>query len=754
MKFALFTITLSLLALPLFAQEQPLYKDANAGIDDRVEDLLSRMTPYEKIGQMTQLNITLINTTGNQSDVELVEEKAAELIRDHHIGSFLNGEAVPPQVWFEFMDGLTRLAVEESRLNIPIIYGMDHIHGASYLGESTIFPQNINLGATFNPVHTYNTAWVTAYETADIGHHWNFAPVLDIGVNPYWPRLWETFGEDPYLASVLAATYVDGFQNNEEVAPYRQAATAKHFIGYSDPKSGWDRTPVHIGMQALHEIHRPPFQAAIDAGVKAVMANSGEVNGVPVHASYEFLTELLREEMGFEGVVVTDWDDIEKLVSYHFVAENYKEATYMAVMAGIDINMTPLSLQFNEALMELYEEGRITDERLDLSVRRILRLKFELGLFEHPYPRSDRLDRVGTEENRLKALEAAKESMILLKNDHVLPAENPSNILLFGPSANSRRNLNGGWTLAWQGGEEEQYPESMHTVLTALRAEYPNAQIDFIETIPEQPNRGFINRLNRADLLIYAGGEEPYTEFVGNITDLALPGNQLHEIETLSTADTPLVLVLIQGRPRLITTVIESVDAFLFAGLPGFEGGEAIASVLSGRTNPSGRLPISYPQHRGHFVTYNHKPSDVYFFNPEEANHIAQGSDNTSLFQFGEGLSYTTFDYSPIELSADELDEDGRITATVTVTNSGDRAGQEAVLWYLTNEYASITRPVKELRHFEKVHLEPGQSHTFEFVIEPHAHLSFPDRNGEMLLETGPFTLQVGGQQTRFRLTD
>jgi len=726
-----------------------LYQDPKTSVEERVEDLLDRMTIYEKIGQMTQLNITTINPTGKQADVVLVEEKARELISKHHIGSFLNGEAVPPEQWYEYTNRLTRLAMEESRLGIPIIYGIDRVHGANYLEESTVFPHNINLCATFNPEHSYNTGWVTAYETADLGHHWNFAPILDIGVNPLWPRIYETFGEDPLLAARMGEAYTKGLQENEEIAPYKVAATAKHFLGYSDPKSGWDRSPAYIPKQVIHEFHRPSFQAAVDAGIKTVMLNSGEINGIPVHGSYELITELLREQMGFDGVIVTDWGDIEKLVDFHFVAENFKEATYRSVMAGIDVSMTPLTLEFNEAMRALVDEGRITEERLDESVRRILRLKFELGLFENPYPSNKRLDRVGTAENKMKALKAAHESIVLLKNENeILPAENPKRILVAGPTADNKRNLAGGWTLAWQGTKEERYPDDMLTILDALKAEYPNATVDKITDIPSN------QQLNAADLIVYAGGEEPYTEFVGNISDLSLPQTQLNDIYKLTASGTPVALVLVQGRPRLITSIDDKVDAILYAGLPGFQGAEAIANIISGTVNPSGKLPISYPESSGHFTPYNHKPSANYDFDEENANQISQVSLPTSLYPFGHGLSYTTFSYSGLELSSHSLDKNGFLTASVTVTNSGERAGMESVLWFITDKVGAITRPVEELAHFEKVTLEPGESLTLEFVITPHGQLSYPDRDGNTILESGGFTVKVGELTDDFRLED
>lgn len=742
---------------PFMTIAQTIYQNPEASIDNRVEDLLSRMTLYEKIGQMTQLNITMINPTGKQADVELVEEKAVNLIKNHHIGSFLNGEAVPPTQWYTFMNRLTRLAVNESRLGIPIIYGIDHMHGASYLEGSTIFPHSINLAATFDKKHTFETGRITALESADLGHHWIFAQVLDLGLNPKWPRFWETYGEDPYLASEMGAAFVKGLQESDEIDPYHLAATAKHFLAYSVPQTGWDRTPVQIGMQALHEFHRPSFQAAVDAGIKTVMLNSGEVNGIPVHASEELINGLLRNQMGFDGVVVTDWEDIGKLVDFHKVAENYKEATYLTIKAGVDMSMTPTSLQFNKALLELVEEGRISEERINTSVRRILRLKFELGLFENPYPRSDRFDRIGREEHLEIALRAAEESIVMLKNtDQVLPLENPQTIYLFGPSADSKRNLAGGWTLAWQGGREEQYPDRMHTLYSALREKYPNARVEILESVPaggtSEQQTIFLDRVNSADLLIYAGGEEPYTEFAGNITDLTLPQNQLDEIELLTRSAAPTALVMIAGRPRVITDVISDLDVFIFAGLPGFEGARAISNILSGSAVPSGKLPFSYPQFNGHHVNYHHKSSDVYMFNPDEANQIELCDDNIPLFQFGEGLSYTTFEYSSLKLSDTEIDRNETITASVEITNTGDVTGHESVLWFISDLVGRYTRPVKALKYVEKVTLIPGETKTVRFEISPDKSLSYPDMNGKPLLEPGSFTLRIGPLTQNFIL--
>ncbi|MCH8557507.1 MAG: glycoside hydrolase family 3 C-terminal domain-containing protein [Balneolia bacterium] len=724
--------------------DSPLYLDPNASIDDRVEDLLSRMTIEEKVGQMNQLDISVISQDDAETMVEIDLDKAREFILEHNTGSFINGEAVPPQQWYEFLSQLTRIAVEESRLGIPIIFGIDHVHGPSYMSETTIFPHNTNLGASFNRENAYNSGWVTALEMADVGHHWNFAPTLDVGVNQLWSRYYETLGEDPHLVAEMGRAYLDGYKNNEEIYPYRLASNAKHFIGYSATETGWNKTPVQIGIQELYEKHLPPFQAAFESGLMSIMISSSDLNGTPTHASYEIITELLREDLGFEGVVLTDWDEVGKLVGFHRSAPDFKEATYMAVMAGIDISMTPLHLGFYGNLLELVEEGRISEQRIDESVRRILRMKFEIGLFENPFPRNDRFDRIGTEESRLKSLQAAQESIVLMKNeDNLLPLQSPSRIVLTGPSADSKRNLAGGWTIAWQGGEEEQYPESMHTIYTALQEEFPNATIEFI---PELPSRSaqLMNRLNRADVIIYAGGEEPYSEFLGNITDYNLPGDQLEELSMLASSNTPVALVLVQGRPRLITDVYDDLSAVLHAGLPGFEGAEAIANVLSGSANPSGRLPFSYPRYHGHYVNYNYKPSEMFFFHPDNQNPFEEPNPGTMLHMFGHGLSYTDYAYSDLVLSADEVRKGESITASVTITNEGEIAGRHSALWYLTQKVGTVPRPVRELKHFESIHLEPGESKTLTFEIQPEQSLWYPNSRRERVYEGGEFLVRAG----------
>ncbi|RYY19259.1 MAG: glycoside hydrolase family 3 protein, partial [Cytophagaceae bacterium] len=516
----------------------------------RVAKLLREMTLEEKIGQMTQITNAAINHTGEQKDITLDSAKLVPFVRDYGVGSFLNGEAVPPAQWIRYLTALQRIAMRESRLHIPIIYGIDHMHGASYVSGAAIFPHNINLGATFNPEFARQEARATVMESADLGHRWVFAPVLDLGLNVYWPRFYETYGEDPLVAAELGAAYVTELQNNQDILPYKVAACAKHFLGYSDPRNGWDRTNALIPDQRLQEFFRPSFQAAIDAGIKSVMVNSGEINGEPVHSSRRILTDLLRTQMGFKGVAVTDWQDILRLVTVQKTEPNEKEATFRCLDAGIDMAMTPYNTNFCRLVKELVQEGRLSKERIDLSAGRVLQMKEELGLFDNPLPRADRLGRVGAPEHQQHALEAARESIVLLKNEkNTLPLAPASvrRLLVVGPSAGSKANLAGGWTLAWQGRAEAQYPADVPTVYTALKREYPNAQVEtmpYLDATGQPQTAGITAAARRADAVILALGERPYAEGLGNIDDLTLPADQQALVRAAQAAGKPTVLLV------------------------------------------------------------------------------------------------------------------------------------------------------------------------------------------------------------------
>jgi beta-glucosidase len=725
----------------------------------RVAALLKQMTLEEKIGQMTQIANASINHTGEQKDVTVDSAKLVPFVRDYHVGSFLNGEAVPPAQWVKYISAVQRIAMRESRLHIPIIYGIDHMHGASYVSGAAIFPHNLNLGATFNPEFARQTARATVIESADLGHQWVFAPVLDLGVNVYWPRVYETYGEDPLVAATMGAAFVKELQNNTEIAPYKVAGCGKHFLGYSDPRNGWDRTNALIPDQRLQEFFRPSFQAAIDAGLKSIMVNSGEINGEPVHSSKAILTDLLRRQMGFKGVAVTDWQDIIRLVTIQKTAANEKEATFMCIDAGIDMAMTPYNTDFCRIVKELVREGRLTEERITLSAGRVLQMKDDIGLFENPMPRADRLSRIGDPALKQQALEAARESIVLLKNvKNTLPiSQNVKRILVVGPSADSRANLSGGWTLAWQGRAEEAYPKEVLTIYAALKKEFPSAQV---ETVPYQSAAGksllsnVLTAAKRADAIVLALGERPYAEGIGNSSDLSLPDDQVQLARSMQGTGKPTVMVMIGGRPNIIRTVAEQAGAIVWGGLPGFGGGQAIAEVLSGKVNPSGKLAFTYPQFAGHISNYHHDNNE----NSLELSDFGAGFESRGpkykapmLTEFGEGLSYTTFRYNNLQLADTVLNGNASVRATVRVTNTGRKAGKEAVLWFLTDEVGRITRPVRLLKHFEKQTFQPGESRDLVFQIQPRQHLSYPGPDGVARLEDCYFTLRVGDQTKRFR---
>ncbi|MBX2966844.1 MAG: glycoside hydrolase family 3 C-terminal domain-containing protein [Cyclobacteriaceae bacterium] len=720
----------------------------NTAIEQKIDELLSQMTLEEKIGQMTQINNSQIVTEsswGAGADLSIVTKvdtaKLGNLLRKYHIGSFLNGIAETPEVWYQFYKDLQEYNLQVSRLKIPIIYGVDQMHGPNYLAGGTIFPHAINTACTFNNEFPANMAHVTANEVADIGHLWIFAPVFDLGRTPLWGRFYETLGESPYQAATMGSIFTKALQSDTTIAPYKIAASAKHFFAYSDPKSGWDRTPTDLSTQTLYELHLPPFRAAVEAGIESVMINSGEINGEPVHASYWILTDILRNELKFKGVAVTDWEDIIRLYRNHRVAADEREATLMAINAGIDMAMTPYTTDFCEHMLALVREGKISEERIDLSVARILRMKLKIGLFENPLPRNDRFDRIGTSEHKQLALEAARESLVLMRNENnTLPLTNIKKLLVTGPVANLKAPLGGGWTLRWINHDESLYPQSMLTPFEALQKEFSESAIVLAETEADVKAKA-----QGADAIVVLAGENSYAEGFGSIDDINLPAEQTKWIQTAISTGKPVILVLISGRPRIITDVYEKTSAVIFAGWPGFEGAQAIAEVIKGKINPSGKLAFNYPYKPNRLLPHNHKPTEVLLAH-EIPNPVA-------LAHFGEGLSYTTYTYSSLTLSDSILRADeAEIKATVTVTNTGNREGKEAVLWFLFDEVASLTRPVRELKFYEKKSIRPGESVQYSFTIKPSEHLWFPDKDNNRVLENGYFTLSVGNLKTRFRL--
>jgi beta-glucosidase len=727
-------------------QHAPMTRRVRPADEARVRALLASMTLREKVGQMTQLTIAAV-ASGKDGDLRLDPSKLRHALVDYGVGSLLNvsDTAMPVEWWHATLRQIQATAAE-TRLKVPVVYGIDTIHGANYVTGATLFPQPIGMAATWNPELMLRGSQVAAAETRAAGIPWNFSPVLDVGRQPLWPRLYETFGEDSYLATVMGIATVRGYEGDDPAAATRVGACLKHYIGYSGPTSGHDRTPALLPEATLREHYLPPFTAAVKAGALSIMVNSGEVNGVAGHVNGYLLKDVLRGELGFDGVVVSDWEDIKKLVSIHRVAATEKEATRLAVLAGIDMSMVPSELSFADLLVELVEEGAVPLSRIDEAVGRILTMKARLGLFEDPLRGLEVKTQVGSAEARQLALDAARESLVLLKNERgLLPLSASARVLVSGPTADSLPALNNGWTLTWQGDRPELYPRDRPTILGALRARLGAAQVSHVAGASydkELDVAGAVQAARQADVVVLCLGELTYAETPGNIDDLALPDAQLRLAQALASTGKPLVLVLVQGRPRLIRTIADAAGAILLALNPGHEGGRALADVLAGDVNPSGRLPISYPRFANALRTYDHKA-----FEEQDTGFGLKAYQ--PQFDFGAGLSYTRFEYSDLRLAASTLPAAGRLTLTVNVRNAGARAGSEVVQLYVSDHVASLTPPVKRLRRFAKLALQPGESRELRFEL-PVRELAFVGPDGHARLEPGTFSALVGGLKQDF----
>lgn len=720
-------------------------------LDQRVAELLSKMTLEEKVGQMTQISLEVVAKDGLKPEDRVVLDmnKLRNAILKYHVGSILNvgTSAHPVDHWNKIITTIQDVAVKETRLKIPIIYGIDAIHGASYIKDATLFPQAIGMAATWNPELMKKNGEITAYEVRAAGIPWNFNPVLDIGRQPLWSRLWETFGEDPYLASQMGAAYINGQQgdDNNIGASDKVATCLKHYLGYSFPLSGKDRTPAWIPDRMLREYFVPTFKSAIDAGAPTVMVNSSEINGIPVHSSHFYLTELLRDELGFDGFVVSDWYDIKNLHEREKVADSQKEAVRMAVMAGIDMSMVPLDYSFYDLLLELVKEGKVPESRIDEAVGRILKIKFELDLFQNPYPNKTLKAKFASQEFEAANLQAAHESMTLLKNDSgLLPLSKTSKVLITGPTANMLSYLNGGWTITWQGDREDLYPKNKLTILQAVENKIGKANVTYVPgtTVDQEIDiPTAVEAAQKTDAAIICIGEKTYCETPGNINDITLPEAQLRLVAAIAKTGTPVALVLVEGRPRLINKIVGEVKSILMAYLPGMEGGRAVADVLFGDANPSGKLPITYPRYPNDFTLYDHKFSEN---NNPDCRYNPQ-------FPFGFGLSYTTFEYTNLQLDQKEIKTGDAIQISVQVKNTGGRAGKEVVQLYLRDFYASITPSVKKLKRFTKVELAPGEIKTVTFTLNQN-DLAFIGRDNKPVVEPGEFEIAIANLKEKFLL--
>ena len=805
MKKVLISMVMACAAMGVTAQVKPAIPRDEA-LEAKVEKTLAKMTLDEKIGQMLELNLDVMGKTSvenakvdrekvrsvmqqygrSKEEVDAILKKTDKqiigqfgnypidiyqgdtkrvwkineamldtLISKWKVGSILNApssRAASVDQWL----GWIRLIQEKSMkyLGIPDIYGLDHNHGVTYTAGGTLFPQPINLGASFNTELARIGAEITAYESRAANCPWVYNPVVDLGRDPRWPRIWESFGEDAIVNSKMVVAEVKGYQgdDNNHIDQYHVGTSTKHYFAYGAPWTGKDRTPAYLSPQMIREKYFEPFKAAALAGTLTMMVNSASVNGVPVHASYEYLTKWLKEDLQWDGFLVTDWADINNLYSREHVAKDKKDAIRIAINAGIDMSMDPYSVEFCILLKELVNEGKVKMSRIDDAVRRILRAKYRLGLFEKPNTGGKGYEKFGCDEFAQASLKAAEESMVLLKNEsNILPLAKGKKILLTGPNANQMRCLHGGWSYTWQGSKAEDLSEKYNTIYEALCNKYGKDNIIleqgvtynedaayYVENAP-QIDKAVAAAAN-ADLIIAAIGENSYTETPGNLTDLWLSENQRNLVKELAKTGKSIILVLNEGRPRLIADIEPLAKAVVDILIPGNYGGDALANLLAGDANFSGKMPYTYPKEINSLNTYDYKVSEEVGTMAGAYNYDAKVS---LQWPFGYGLSYTTFDYANLKVDKASFTSDDILTVSVDVKNTGSRAGKEAVLLYSSDLVASIVPDNKRLRDFTKIELQPGETKTVTFKL-PAKDLAFVNADGNWTLEEGEFVLKIG----------
>lgn len=719
--------------------------------DPEIEKILSTMTLKDKVGEMTQLSIDMVSKGVPyqlKEPHQLDTAKLKEVLLTHRVGSILNcgGHAYTKEHWNEIIQTIQTFALQKET-KIPVLYGIDAVHGTNYTLGATLFPQQIGQGASWDTSLAKIVGEVTAYETRASSIPWTFAPVMDVGRDPRWPRLWETYGEDPYLVGQMGKAFIQGAQQDDLASPYAVASCLKHFLGYSRTLSGKDRTPAWVPYREIKQLFLPPFIDGIKAGAPTVMINSGEINGTPVHTNKHLLTDLLKEELSFSGLAVTDWEDIKYLVSRHKVAATYKEAIHMAIEAGIDMAMVPMDLEFPVLLKELVEEGTISEARIDESVRRILTVKKQLGLFESPIP-EDSYEKFGGEEFYNLARKAAEESITLLKNQNQnLPLPKEAKILLCGPNADSKIALNGGWTYTWQGMEEKYYEDDVLTLKDAMEKKWGSDQIIYTKGADTDSLHKLATLKQAAiqvDHIVICLGELGYTEKVGDLFDLDLPEAQQELVKVAAEFKKPITLVLLEGRPRVIRAIEPLAKSIVLGYYPGNGGAEALVSVLSGEVNPSGKLPYTYPKYANDLLTYDHKHTET----------IDQKFGNEAFqpqWEFGYGLSYTEFEYTELSISKSEFNQGEELVVSVKVTNTGERDGKEVVQLYYNDEVASITPEVKKLLRFQKIAIKAGETQKVTFAFDT-KDLRFVNADNEWVIEPGEFNFMVGPHSVSARL--
>ncbi|BBL58684.1 glycoside hydrolase family 3 N-terminal domain-containing protein [Methylomonas koyamae] len=724
-------------------------QESNEAVENQVRALLAQMTLEEKIGQMTQIDFSVISVAdGQDAENPIDPAKLEEALLQYHVGSILNAPSTPnnkaqPIGKWRRLTQQIRDAAARTRLKIPVIYGIDAIHGATYTQNAVLFPQAISMAATFNPELSFREGEITAREVKASGLDWNFAPVMDIGRQPLWPRLWETYGEDVHLASAMGSAYIRGHQGDDIAAADKAPTCLKHYVGYSYPLNGKDRTPAWIGERALREWFLPPFEAGVLAGAPTVMVNSAEVDGVPGHANRHYLNDILRGEMGFDGFTVSDWEDIIRLYSRDKLADSPREAIKIAVMAGVDMSMVPFDYSFYYLLLDLAQSGEVPLARIDEAVTRILRVKYRSGLFERREPALPEAGYFATAEAAAVNRQAAREAIVLAKNDHrLLPLSKRASVLVTGPAANLLSVMNGGWTITWQGNKEEFYPQDKPTLLDAIRQK-TEGKVTYVggKQFSDEINiEQAVSEARHHDIVVLALGEKTYTETEGNIDSLQLDPVQLQLARAIFQTGKPVVLVTFGGRPRIITEIANQAQAVVLGFLPGMEGGAAMADILFGDVNPSGKLPISYPRDSNDITPYDHKPIEAY-----------ESNQYRPLYPFGHGLSYTTFETNGLRLAQPAIKTGDNLQLSVNVKNTGNLAGKETVMVYLHDVAASVTRPVKQLKAFKKVELQPGEQRTLEFELTPR-DLSFIGLEMKRVVEPGEFIVTVGSETASFHV--
>ena len=721
---------------------------------------VGQLTLEEKIGQMMQLVTDLFGTNDAQGVFHIDRAKADTLFSKYKIGSILNAPntcAPTAAQWEEIISDIQKLSMKH--IGIPCVFGLDQNHGSTYTQGGTLFPQNINVGATFNRDIARQSAEATAYETRAVSVPWTFCPTVDLGRDARWPRIWENFGEDCYLNAEMGRMQTLGFQGNDpkHIDQQHVAVSLKHYLGYGVPWSGKDRTPAYISPSDLREKHFAPFLAAIREGAASIMVNSASVNGMPVHANHELLTVWLKEQTGWDGVLITDWADINNLYTRERVAKDKKDALCIAINAGIDMIMEPYSVDACILLKELVEEGKIPMSRIDDAVSRILRMKERLGLYKHPTQRLKDYPKFGGKEFAQLALDGAVESMVLLKNEgNILPLAKGKKLLVTGPNANQMRCLNGGWSYTWQGHRTDEFAQQYNTIYEALCNEYGQQNVVLCQgvTYNEQgkyweENTPDIEAAVRAakdvDIIVACIGENSYTETPGNLSDLTLSQNQRDLVKALSQTGKPIVLILNEGRPRIISDIVPLCQAVVDILLPGNYGGDALALLLSGKCNFSGRMPYTYPSEINSLANYDFKKS-------EEVGTMEGAYDYnariTQQWGFGTGLSYTTFEYANLRVDKAHFTKDDVLTVSVDVTNKGRMAGKESILLYSSDLIASMTPDGRRLRQFDKISLNPGETRTVTLQL-PASDLAFVGYDGHWRLEEGDFLLTVGSLSTQ-----